>query len=150
MKVLLLADIKGVGKKQDIVTVSDGYGRNFLLKKKLAILAEKKHISQVTKKQEERLEQEQIRLKEAEAICRRLKDKEVDLYQRSNPEGHLFGAIHEAPIALAIQKQYQIPLTKDMITISEPIKAVGRYTVCITPHKSQSTNITLNVISEES
>lgn len=150
MKVLLLTDVKGVGKKNDIVNVADGYGRNFILKKKLGVVAEKQHLMKATKLKQEQQIQEELKKKEAQKIIQLIEGKEFVLKQRANKEGHLFGAVQDTAIIEVIEKEVGVRVTKDMVQVSEPIKSVGTYQVKLSPTHSQSTNITLNVIAEES
>ena len=129
MKVLLLADVKGQGKKDQIVEVSDGYARNFLFPKKLAIAADNKVMSEAKSKEESK----QFRLKEEKAAAKELAEKLSKLTVRisasSGADGRLYGSITSKDIAEELKKQHKIEIDKRKLVLSENIKAYGTYDV---------------------
>ena len=128
MKVILLQDVKGKGKKGQMIEVSDGYARNFMLPKKLAIEATADAIN--TMKMNDKATQERIAREKAEAlaISNKLRGMTLTVTAKGGGQGRLFGAVTNAEIAEALAKQ-GIKLDKRKIVISDAIKNVGTYTV---------------------
>ena len=129
MKVILQQDVKGQGKKGQMVEVSEGYARNFLLPKKLAIAATADAINTMNLKEKAR-KAEEARLKaEAEAIAAKLKDCQVKLTAKAGAGGKLFGAITGKEISDGLKKQFDLDVPKQKLVLAEPIKAFGTYQV---------------------
>ena len=128
MKVILLQDVKGKGKKGQMIEVSDGYARNFMLPKKMAIEATADAIN--TMKMNDKATQERIAREKAEAlaISKKLREMTLTVTAKGGGAGRLFGAVTNAEIASALEKQ-GIKLDKRKIVLSDPIKSVGTYTV---------------------
>jgi len=128
MKVILLQDVKGKGKKGQMIEVSDGYARNFMLPKKMAIEATADAIN--TMKMNDKATQERIAREKAEAlaISKKLRELTLTVTAKGGGAGRLFGSVTNQEIADALAKQ-GIKLDKRKIVISDPIKNVGTYTV---------------------
>ena len=128
MKVILLQDVKGQGKKGQLIEVSDGYARNFMLPKKLAIEATADAIN--TKNMNDKATQERIAKEKAEALAtsNKLREMTLTVYAKGGGQGRLFGAVTNAEIAAALEKS-GIKLDKRKIVLNENIKNVGTYTV---------------------
>ena len=128
MKVILLQDVKGKGKKGQMIEVSDGYARNFMLPKKLAIEATPDAIN--TMRMNDKATQERIAREKAEALAtsKKLRELTVTVTAKGGGAGRLFGSVTNAEIAEALSKQ-GIKLDKRKIVLSDPIKNVGTYTV---------------------
>ena len=128
MKVILLQDVKGKGKKGQMIEVSDGYARNFMLPKKLAIEATPDAIN--TMKMNDKATQERIAREKAEAleISKKLRAMTLTVTAKGGGAGRLFGAVTNAEIAAALEKQ-GVKLDKRKIVMGETIKNVGTYTV---------------------
>jgi large subunit ribosomal protein L9 len=128
MKVILLQDVKGKGKKGQMIEVSDGYARNFMLPKKLAQEATADAIN--TMKMNDKATQERIAREKAEAlaISKKLREMTLTVTAKGGGAGRLFGSVTNQEIADALAKQ-GIKLDKRKIVISDPIKNVGTYTV---------------------
>ncbi len=130
MRVILLQDIKGLGKKFDIKKVTDGYARNFLLPKNLARLATPQAIAQLEKQREIRIQKGKEGLKKAEQIASKLKDLVLEIKAKTTKEGKLFGSISAQDIADVLKKKgFEISL--DKIEIKDPIKKIGKHSVLI-------------------
>ena len=129
MKVILLQDVKGKGKKGQLLEVSDGYARNFMLPKKLAIEATPDAIN--TMRMNDKATQERIAREKAEALAtgKKLRELTVTVTAKGGGSGRLFGSITNQEIADALAKQTGIKLDKRKIVIADPIKNVGTYTV---------------------
>ncbi|MBS5725001.1 MAG: 50S ribosomal protein L9 [Clostridiales bacterium] len=131
MKVLLLADVKGKGKKDQIVTVSDGYARNFLFPKKLAIEADAKALADAKNKEEAKeykIAQDKAAAKE---LASKLEGIVVKIKATAGADGRLYGSITTADIAAALQEQSGIQLDKRKIVTDGAIKAYGSYTLTV-------------------
>jgi len=128
MKVILLQDVKGKGKKGQMIEVSDGYARNFMLPKKLAIEATPDAIN--TMKMNDKATQERIAREKAEALetSKKLRAMTLVVKAKGGGAGRLFGAVTNAEIASALEKQ-GVKLDKRKIVMGETIKSVGTYTV---------------------
>ena len=129
MKVILLQDVKGKGKKGQLLEVSDGYARNFMLPKKLAIEATTDAIN--TMRMNDKATQERIAREKAEALAtgKKLRELTVTVTAKGGGNGRLFGSVTNQEIADALAKQAGIKLDKRKIVIADPIKNVGTYTV---------------------
>ena len=129
MKVILLQDVKGKGKKGQMIEVSDGYARNFMLPKKLAIEATADAIN--TMRMNDKATQERIAREKAEALetSKKLREMTLTVKAKGGGAGRLFGSVTNQEIADALAKNAGIKLDKRKIVISDPIKSVGTYTV---------------------
>ena len=134
MKVILLEDVKTLGKKGDIVDVSDGYARNFVLPKKLGVEANAKNKNdlKLQKANADKVAQEQ--LEAAQELAKTLETKEVTLTIKSGEGGRTFGSISSKEIAQAAKEQCGLELDKKKIQLPEAIKALGAYEVGIKLH----------------
>ncbi|MBP3737293.1 MAG: 50S ribosomal protein L9 [Lachnospiraceae bacterium] len=134
MKVILLEDVKSLGKKGDMVNVSDGYARNFVLPKKLGVEATEKNKNELKlqKKHEEKLAQE--KLDEAKALADLLPGKQVIVSMKMGEGGKAFGSVSAKEIAEAAKKQHDLDLDKKKIQLDEPIKTFGSFEVPIKLH----------------
>ena len=129
MKVILLQDVKGKGKKGQMLEVSDGYARNFMLPKKMAIEATADAIN--TMKMNDKATQERIAREKAEAleVSKKLREMTLVVTAKGGGAGRLFGSVTNQEIADALKAKSGIALDKRKIVISDPIKSVGTYTV---------------------
>ena len=127
MKVILQQDVKGQGKKGQMVEVAEGYARNFLLPRKLAVPATADAMNTM-KLQEKAKKAEEARQKaEAEAVAEKLKGAVVKLTAKAGANGKLFGAVTAKEIAEGLMAQHGIELSKQKIVVEEPIKSFGTY-----------------------
>ncbi len=129
MKVILMQDVKGKGKKGQMIEVSDGYARNFMLPRKMAIEATPDAIN--TMRMNDKATQERIAREKAEAmeVSKKLRAMTLTVTAKGGGAGRLFGSVTNQEIADALKKNTGIALDKRKIVISDPIKAVGTYTV---------------------
>ena len=130
MKVILLCDVKGSGKKDDVINVSDGYARNFLFPKKWAVEATPGAVKEIERKRaaEEKLERE--RRAAAEALAKQLKDKVITLKVKCGAQGRLYGRITSAEIAAALKEQHGVDVDKRKVEC-EDIRQVGETPVTV-------------------
>ena len=129
MKVILQQDVKGQGKKGQMVEVSEGYARNFLLPRKMAIPATTDAINTMNLKEKARKAEEARQKAEAEATAEKLKECMVKLTAKAGNGGRLFGAVTTQEISEGLKKQFDIDIPKQKLVLDEPIKAFGSYQV---------------------
>lgn len=129
MKVILLQDVKGQGKKNDIIEVSDGYGKNFLLPRKLAKLADAQSVNDVKVREEARLYRLATEKKEAQSLAEKLKSVTVTVRASSGADGRLYGSVTAKDISERLEADFGIAVDKRKLVIAEPIKAFGKYAV---------------------
>ena len=144
MKVILLKDVKGLGKVNDIVTVNDGYGRNFLLKNKLAKETSAANMNEVKLKKGAEAEHARRALEEAKATKEKLDDKKFTLKMKCGEGGKLYGAVTDKDIADELKKN-GFDITKKQVVIKDPIKNVGTFGVRIKLHPKVSSEIAIEV-----
>ncbi|MCX7831816.1 MAG: 50S ribosomal protein L9 [Actinobacteria bacterium] len=131
VKILLTADIKGVGKKGEIVEVSRGYATNYILPKKLGIIATEQVINDFKSKEEAKLRRFEKEKKLAEETASRIDSSRLTIKRKAGEAGKLFGAVTQKEIAEAIRSQIGINIDKKSIEISTPIKSVGEFEVSV-------------------
>ena len=129
MKVIFLQDVRGQGKKGQMVEVSDGYARNYLFPRKLAVEANADNVNTMRMNDKARKEKEQKAREEAAALSARLRDLTLTVYAKGGGAGRLFGSVTSQEISDALKAQENIDLDKRKIVIEEAIKTVGLYTV---------------------
>ena len=127
MKVILLQDVKGQGKRGQLIDVSDGYARNFLLPRKLAVPATAENINTMKMQEKAKAAQEAAEKAEAQATAAKLKELSVKVTAKAGNGGRLFGAVTTKEIADALSDQHGISIQKTKIVQDEPIKAFGTY-----------------------
>lgn len=129
MKVILLQDVRGQGKKGEMINVSDGYARNFLFPRKLAQEATADNVNTMRMNDKAKREKEQRAREEATAVAGRLRELTLTVWAKGGGAGRLFGSVTSQEIADALKAQESIEIDKRKIFIDEPIKTVGLYTV---------------------
>ena len=129
MKVILLKDVKGQGKKDQVVDVSDGYARNFLFPKKLAILADAKATNELKGKEESRQHKIDEDRKAATQLAEKLSATVVKIKSASGADGRLYGAVTAKDIAEALDKDFSIKIDKRKLNLADPIKTHGTFSV---------------------
>ena len=127
MKVILLADVKGQGKKDQVVEVSDGYARNFLFPKKLAIPADSKAMNEIKNKEASEKHKIEVETNAAKATAEKLTTDQVKIKCQSGSDGRLYGSVTTKDIAEELKKQHGIEIDKRKIQM-DAIKAYGSYT----------------------
>ena len=145
MKVVLLADVKGQGKKDEIINVSDGYARNFLLPRKLAVEADAKVLNEIKGREDSIKHKIEVETAEAKALAAKLDTTLVKITASSGADGRLYGSITAKDIAEALAKDHGITVDKRKISLPEPIKAYGSYEVDVRLYTDVSGKIRLIV-----
>ena len=127
MKVVLLADVKGQGKKNDVIEVSDGYARNYLLPRKLGVEADARILNAIKGQEAARQHKIQVETEEAKALSARLDTLLVKIPASCGADGRLYGSITSKDIAEHLEKDFGITVDKRKIQLSDPIRAYGKY-----------------------
>jgi large subunit ribosomal protein L9 len=145
MKVVLLEDVKKVGKKGEIVNVSDGYARNFLIAKKLGMEASNKAINALKLRAAVDVRLEKEHLEEAKALAESLKDKKVTIKLKAGENGKLFGSVSSKEIATEAHSQLGMEIDKKKLVLKEGIKDLGTYEIPYKIHPKVTGSLTIVV-----
>lgn len=145
MKIILLEDVKSLGKKGQVVNVSDGYARNFILPKKLGLEANDKNMNELKlqKAHAEKLAQEKY--EEAKALAARLEAGQVVLRIKTGEGGRLFGSVSTKEIAAEVNAQLGLSVDKKKMQLSEPIKSLGTHLVPVKVHPKVTAELKVKV-----
>lgn len=149
MKVILLQDVKGTGKKDQIVEAADGFARNFLIPRKLAKPATSEAVNTVMTQKSAEKHREEVKRNEAEVTARSLKGKVLQLSVRGGQNGKLYGAVTNDQISIALKDQFNIDVDKRKIEIEAPIRQTGQHTVVLKLMQGISAKLIVNVKLEE-
>ena len=145
MKVVLLKDVKNVGKRDDILTVSDGYARNFLFPQKLAAEATAGALKEIQRKRAAQDAREAEMLAEAREKAAGLKDKVISLEVKCGDKGRLYGSVTSAEVAEALEKQHGVKVDKRKIDIGDPIRETGIREISVWLYSGVTTTMKLDV-----
>ena len=145
MKVILLEDVKSLGKKGDIVEVNEGYARNCILKKGLGVEANNANMNDLKLKKNNEAKVAQEQLEAAQAFAKELETKEIVVSIKAGEGGKLFGSVTAKEIAIAFKEQCKVDIDKKKIQLAEPIKAFGVYDVKIKLHPQVTGSLKVKV-----
>lgn len=146
MKLILLQDVKSVGKKGDLINASEGYAKNFLLPKKLAVEATKSNLNDYELKQKADAKRKQEELEKAREIAKALEDKVVTVKVKTGGNGKLFGSVTNKEVAEAIVEQTKLDIDKKKVSIGDPIKMVGERTAVVKLHPKVTAKVKIKII----
>ncbi len=146
MKVILKTDIKGVGKKDEIINASDGYVRNFLFPKNLAVEANAENMSKLKAKQDANKYRKDVEKEEAEKIAKKINNIALDITVRAGENGKIFGGVSSKEIAENLEKTHNIKVDKKKIDLKETIKSLGTTIVEIKLYEGVIGKLKVNVI----
>ncbi len=145
MKVILIQDVKTLGKKGQIVEINDGYARNFVLPKKLGLEATPKNLNDLKLKKQNDEKVAAENLAEAKAMAEKLSGLVVKTAVKVGEGGRTFGSVSSKEISEELQKQHNIKIDKKKIVVKDPIKAVGNYTVAVKLHPEVTAEMKVSV-----
>ncbi|MEA5026937.1 50S ribosomal protein L9 [bioreactor metagenome] len=148
MKVILLADVKNVGKKGEIVTVADGYGRNFLLRNRLAVIASDKGLEVLQEQKQHDLDELKDREVKAKELQAKLKDVTLDFTVTSGAEGKLFGSVSTKQVVQELQKKHGIAIDKKKIIDGGPFNEAGVHIIKVELFKNVIGELKINIRSK--
>ena len=147
MQVILLQDVKKLGKKGDVINTSDGYARNYLFPRKLAQEATDSNLHILNNKKENERKQKLAELEAAQKLASELKDKEIKITAKTGESGKLFGAITSKDVAELIKTQYKVVIDKKKIM--ETIKVAGGYTIEVKLYPEVSTKMKVIIVPQQ-
>ncbi|MFR4997943.1 MAG: 50S ribosomal protein L9 [Clostridium paraputrificum] len=148
MQVILLQDVKKLGKKGDVINTSDGYARNYLFPRKLAQEATDSNLHILNNKKENERKQKLAELEAAQKLASELKDKEIKIIAKTGESGKLFGAITSKDVAELIKTQYKVVIDKKKI-VMETIKVAGGYTIEVKLYPEVSTKMKVIIVPQQ-
>jgi large subunit ribosomal protein L9 len=146
MKVILLEDIKGLGKKGELVNASDGYARNFLFPKKMAIEATSGNLKTLEQQNEALNLKKQQELDKAKALGDKIQKMTVEITTKAGDNGRLFGSVTSKEICEGLQKQHGIKLDKRKVVLPEPIKELGMKQLDVKIYPGVTAKLNVNII----
>lgn len=147
MEIILLKDIDNLGYKHDVVDVKPGYGRNYLIPQKMAVIANAPNRKKLEKIMEEIESKEQARLEEYKQIASNLEGKTLKIGVKAGTSGKIFGSVTNVQIAAALQEQHDVDIDRRKIKVDD-IKELGSYVATLELHKEVSTTIDLELVQE--
>ena len=148
MKVILLEDIKGVGKKDEIINASDGYARNFLFPKKKAAPANNENMAKLKAKNDSKAYKKEMDIKDAKELAEKIKSISLKIKVKAGENGKIFGGVTAKEIAEGLKNEHSIDIDKKKIMLSETIKNVGHFFIDIKLYEGIIAKLNLNVMSE--
>lgn len=148
MNIILLEDVKALGKKGEQVKVSDGYARNFILPKKLGVEATPKNLNDLKLQKAAEAKKAQEILEEAQALAASIGEKSISLKIKAGEGGRTFGSVSTKEIAQAIKDQLNMEIDKKKLGLAEPIRNMGTYTVPIKLHPKVTAELKVRVDAE--
>ena len=148
MKVILLDNIKGVGKKDEVINASDGYARNYLLPKKLAVEANAENMSKLNNKKEAANYKKDVEKQNAEELAKKLKGIMLKVKVKDEENEKIFGGVTSKEISDNLKSQYNFDIDKKKIELKETIKTLGSFNVIIKLFEGVVANLKIEVISE--
>jgi large subunit ribosomal protein L9 len=149
MKVILLEDVKGTGKKGQIINASDGHARNFLLPRKLALEATPANLADLEKRQNQAEHKVKREADLARAQAERIEEKTLRIPMRFGAGGKMFGSVSGKEIAEAMQSQANITVDKKKIVLADPVKQAGSHTAVVKLHANVQARIKFDVVAAE-
>ena len=147
MKVILLEDIKGVGKKDQIINASDGHARNYLFPKKLALEATAANLKQLERKKKVLNDKILKDLEEAKELAKKLEQLKIAISVKIGDNGKLFGSVTNKEIADAIEEASGIKIDKKKVVLDEPIKSIGEKIVTVKVHSEVNAKVPIEIKS---
>lgn len=148
MKVILLDNIKGVGKKDEVINASDGYARNFLFPKKLAVEANNENMNKLKAKKQSEQYKKDVDKENARNIAKKLEDIILMIKVKAGENGKIFGGVTSKEISEELNKQYKINIDKKKIVLSENIKNLGSFDINIKLYEGITGKLKVKVVSE--
>lgn len=145
MKVILSADIKGVGRKDEIINANDGYARNFLFPKNLAVEANNENLAKLKAKKDSQNFKKAEEKAEAEKTAKKLREITLILRVKAGENGKVFGGVTAKEIAENLNKEYNIQIDKKKINLAETIKTLGRFSVEIKLYEGVTAKLAISV-----
>ena len=148
MKVILKKDVKGLGKKEQMVEVSDGYAKNFLLPKGVAVLANATNVNIMQTKKEAEKRRKEKEIENANKLAKQIKEITLEIKAKSGGAGRLFGSITSKDIVDGLKKDFNIDIDKRKLNLHDSIKTLGEHDIEIKLYTNINTKLKVKVIEE--
>ena len=148
MKVILLKDIKGTGKKDQIIEASDGFARNYLVPRKLAVEASASNLNAIENAKSAQSHRKEVERQEAQELAKKMGDMVVEIAVRAGENGRLYGKVTNQEVADALKAKYGMDIDKRKITV-DAVKNVGETTALIKLYPEISAKIKLNIVAKD-
>ncbi len=148
MKVILLDNIKGVGKKDEIINASDGYARNFLFPKKLAVEANNENLSKLKAKKQSEQYKKDVDKANAEKIAKQLDNITLTIKVKAGENGKIFGGVTSKEISEELKSQYKLDIDKKKIVLNENIKNIGSFDITIKLYEGVTGILKVKTVTE--
>jgi large subunit ribosomal protein L9 len=148
MEIILLEDIEKVGQKHTIVKVRDGYGRNYLIPRKMAIIANAANRAKLNELKAQEAKQEAHRLAEYQAIADKLRDQSIKIGAKAGTSGKIFGSVTSVQLATALKEQFDLDVDRRKIDMPEEVKMLGEYVAELKLHPEVEIKIPFEVVAE--
>jgi large subunit ribosomal protein L9 len=148
MEIILLQDVEHVGYKHEVVTVKPGYGRNYLIPQKLALIANGANKARLEELKRREDATEAKRLGEYQAIADKLKGQVLRIGAKAGTSGKIFGSVTNIQIINALKEQFDVDIERRKVALPESIKEIGTYTMVLNLHKQVQPEVTFEVVAE--
>lgn len=145
MKVILLQDIKGVGKKDEVINASDGYARNFLFPKKMAIPADEGNMARLQSKKDSQEYKKELERKDAKQVKSKIENIVLEIKVKAGENGKIFGGVTSKEISEELKNKYDIKVDKKKVMLKETIKTLGRFNIEIKLYEDITANLVLQI-----
>lgn len=145
MKVILLQDIKGVGKKDEVINASDGYARNFLFPKKMAIPADEGNMARLQSKKDSQEYKKELERKDAKQVKSKIENLVLEIKVKAGENGKIFGGVTSKEISEELKNKYDIKVDKKKVMLKETIKTLGRFNIEIKLYEDIIANLVLQI-----
>jgi len=149
LKVILREDVKGLGKKDEMVNAKDGYARNFLFPRGLAVEASTKNIKEMNEKNSSNAAKKEIAITDAKKIAEEISKITLIIKAKAGEKGKLFGSITSGDISEKLLKDYKLKVDKKKINLSEPIKVLGENEIEVKLHQGVNAKLKINIEQED-
>ncbi|MDR1642379.1 MAG: 50S ribosomal protein L9 [Clostridiales bacterium] len=146
MKVILLEDVKGVGKKGQILDAADGHARNYLIPKKLAVEATPGQLKELESKKSALLHRQQVELEHAQELAKTFSTTSIKIPVKTGEKGKLFGSVTSKELAVALSAKTGLEIDKKMVILDEPIKQIGSKQVSVKLHPQVTAKVTVELV----
>ena len=147
MKLILTQDVKGLGKKDQIIEASDGYARNYLLPKKIAIQADNENMNKLQGRKDSAAHKKELEIENANNIAEKLSKMTLKIKVKTGDNGKLFGSITSKEISAELKNSYKIEVDKKKINLKEPIKEIGIFNIEIKLYEGITTKLKISIES---
>jgi len=148
MEIILLKDVDNVGYRNDVATVKDGYGRNFLIPQGFAMIANKANLAKLDEIKAKEAAAEEARRDEYQAMADKLKDQVIKIGAKAGTSGKIFGSVTNVQIAAALKDQFGIEIERKKIELEKDVKELGTYNGQLNLHKEIEAPFTFEVVAE--